>query len=97
MSEHHEALMAKLRQAAVETAERVVSRRLDSLVGKQRYKSKIAMGNWWIIDALDRDRVIAMCSRGDDADMIMDALANAPRDGSQDTVGVDVGTLKGKK
>jgi hypothetical protein len=34
------------------------------------------MGNWWIIDALDRDRVIAMCSRGDDADMIMDALAN---------------------
>ena len=96
MSEHHEALMAKLRQAAVETAERVVSRRLDSLVGKQRYKSKIAMGNWWIIDALDRDRVIAMCSRGDDADMIMDALANAgavPRRGS------DVGTspLLGKE
>jgi hypothetical protein len=60
----------------VQRAAQLSSRRLDSLVGKQRYKSKIAMGNWWIIDALDRDRVIAMCSRGDDADMIMDALAN---------------------
>jgi hypothetical protein len=54
------------------------------------------MGNWWIIDALDRDRVIAMCSRGNDADMIMDALANAPALG-RSTEKPDVGTMKGER
>lgn len=41
---------------------------------EKRYICRKSMGNWWVLDTATKNRVMAMCTREDDGDSIVDAL-----------------------